>query len=372
MSFQRVGLIVNPRAGAGGGDGIAAARTVLEALQPERLITGPGSLGEDAARGSLTNTRRLTVVGPRADGAASEEAVADGRLATQQIAREASRLGAEVLVVVGGDGTMADAATALHAAGSRLPILGVGAGSTNAGGLVTLLRTELNQLAGAATKVESVSALELRLPDGDTVLAFNDVVVGDTICGTLDGRFVNLGAEAYMRGETVQRSPEPLLCPGARVTKLRAATREDAHSESAGADVAARARVGGNELLVSAGLAAGSVVVGFTRTGDVMGQALLGGLGLSSVAGVPAACLVSSFPVVYAEMSAPCHAAMEPLESSYVGLAEGEVIRLEGFDDGAVLCADGNPLHALRAHDTAEVRLIVGACRVVRLAGGGS
>lgn len=339
MSYQRVGLIVNPRAGAG--SGVAVGRTVIAALQPEHVITGPGPLGEDAARGRLADTARLTVV----------DLADSGRLATQRLAQEAQRLGAEVLVVVGGDGTMADAATALHALGATLPILGVGAGSTNAGGLVTLLATEADKLAGATTELAGVNALELRLPDGDTVLAFNDVVVSDTICGTLDGRFVNLAAAAFMDGESVERAPEPLRCPDASVTKLRA---------------------DGSDLPVSEGLAAGSVVVGFTRTGDVTGQALLGGLGLSSAAGIPAACLISSFPVVHASMSVPCHAAMEPLQSAYVGLSEGEVIRIAGFDNGAFLCADGNPLHSLKTHDAAEVRFVAGACQVVRLAGGAS
>ncbi len=320
MRLERVGMVVNPRAGVGGERNRAVAAAVLAALGPVEVIAG--SIEADAG---------------------------SSRATTQRVAMEAATQGADALVVVGGDGTMADAATVIFTAGLRLPILGVGAGSTNAGALVSIDHTRVTELAGTVLEIRPVPALELRLPDGATALAFNDVVIGTTVCGTLGGKYVNLAAEAFMRGDVRPAVPEPVRSASATVTK---------------------ASSDGTELAVAEGKAVGSVVIGFTRIGDVQGQALLGGLGLSSGAGVPAGCLVASFPLVYAEVGSKEHAGFEPLTSSYVGLSADEHIRLGGLGDGAVLCADGNPLHLLRPEDVAEVRFITDACQVVRVVGG--
>lgn len=319
MRLERIGLVVNPRAGEGGERNRTVTAAVLAALAPVEVIAG-----------------------------SVEPDVESSRAITQRVARESANQGADALVIVGGDGTMADAATVLHDVGSRVPILGVGAGSTNAGALVSIEHTRVNELVGAVLEVRPVAALELRLPDGAKSLAFNDVVIGTTICGTAGGKYVNLAAEPFMRGQAHIAVPEPVRSATATVTKSQR---------------------GGTELSVAEGEGVGSVVIGFTRIGDVRGQALLGGLGLSSAAGVPAGCLVASFPLVFAELGPKEHAEFEPLRSAYVGLSEGEHIRLGGLGGGAVLCADGNPLHLLRPEDQAEIAFIADASQVVTLAG---
>jgi phosphoribosylcarboxyaminoimidazole (NCAIR) mutase len=320
VKLARIGLVVNVRAGVGGERNRTVAAAVLRALGECHVVAGTVDTSDH-----------------------SDPAT------TARVAREAVQRQADALVVIGGDGTMADAANALFASGSHLPILGVGAGSTNAGALVSLHHSRASDLAGAALAVHSVAALEVLAPDGSTTLAFNDVIVGTTVCGTSAGRFVNLAAEPFMRGERVEERPHVLESPAAEVSKVT----------SSGAIVR-----------VAAGADVASVAVGFTRTGDVQGQALLAGLGLSSGAGVPAACLVASFPVVFAGLERADHAAFEPLRSWYVGLSEGERIILTGLGEGAVLCADGNPLRVLRPVDRVEVRVVADACSVVHVAGG--
>lgn len=337
MRPRRLGLVVNPTAGGGREGTLAAAAAALAALAPAEVVTGPGELGEAACLRRRASDPGLAVT-------VAVPGSATGRAATADLVVRAARSGVDALVVVGGDGTLSDAATALHAAGLSVPVVGVGAGSTNAGALVSVERAAVGDLA-ADLREETVTALALVLPGGERCLAFNDVVVGDTVCGTVGGRFVNLAAAPFMRGERVLASPTAVRSPAARVTK-------------AGAD--------GREVEVGAGEDVGCVVVGFTRTGDVVGQALLGGLGLSSAAGVPAACLVASFPLVYADMDAATHAAMEPLRTAYVGLSPGEAVRLTGFSGGAALVADGNPLELLEPGDVVEVRVQEAACRVLR------
>lgn len=340
MKPRSVGLVVNPAAGAGAQRALATAAAAIDALGPVEVFTGPGELGEAACTGHARGSSRRTVTVERLRSLT-------GRAATQELAVATARRGVDALVVVGGDGTLSDAATALHGAGLDVPLVGVGTGSTNAGALVSVDHTAVEHLSGALAEGH-VAALEATLTDQAHTLAFNDVVVGDTICGTVDGRFVNLAAEPFMRGERVPARPCPLRSPGARVYKV---TEE------------------GREVPTASGQEVGCVVVGFTRVGDVLGQALLGGLGLSSVAGVPAACMVSSFPLVYVDPDQATHAAMEPLRSAYVGLSPGETVCLTGLSDGAVLIADGNPLKLLEPTDLVEVRVHPSACRVLRPVG---
>jgi predicted polyphosphate/ATP-dependent NAD kinase len=136
----RLGLIVNPMAGIGGRVGLkgsdteeiqqkalelgaipqALDRTVeaLDGLQPVGhldIITYPGEMGEDAARASGFDP---TVIGSITAGETTAED-------TIRAAREMERLGVDLLLFAGGDGTARDIYAAV---GDRLPSLGIPAG----------------------------------------------------------------------------------------------------------------------------------------------------------------------------------------------------------------------------------------------------
>lgn len=326
-------LAVNPRAGQGPLANLEAARRLISALAPAQVITGAGVLGGDAVN----------------DPFVLDLSSGSGN-ATSRIAEAAALREVDLIVVVGGDGTLADAAMGLAKHSSSVPIFGLGAGSTNAGALISCNIAGLTDFEPTALTTEHVSAFRVDYADGGVALAFNDVVVGTSVCGTVDGAFVNLDAKAFMRAEKIPTTPMRLCSASSTVVKLH----------------------GLGETLVASGAEVGSVVIGFTRTGDVSGQALLGGLGLSAGAGVPAGCMVATTPLVFAGFSRELHSFAEPIRSSYVGLSEDETIQLTGFGSEAVLCVDGNPLRLLEAGVVAEVRLRQGACSVVRLAGGAS
>lgn len=339
MNTERLGLIVNPAAGLGAARNLRVAGVAVAALRPERVWAGPGALGADAL--------------PAAEPLALPEGVAGGRAATQALAAAAVAAGVDALVVVGGDGTFADVAVALAAAGSRCPIVGVGAGSTNAGALVTCTADDVAALAPAQLRAQAVDALAARVRDaaGRTVadaLAFNDVVLGTTIVGTVDGDFVDLDAAAFVRGERVRGRARALACPGARVVK-----------RSPTADV-----------VVAAGRDVAFAVVGFSDVRHDPGKAIVGGVALSDYVRVPAGVLVASHPLVFADFDLADHRAMEPLRSAYAGLEADDVLELTGLDGGAFLCADGNPLRDLRRDDVARVQVRAGVVSVARPIGG--
>lgn len=145
MSRKVVGLIVNPVAGLGGRVGLKGsdgaevqrrarelgavpesanrAADALKKLVPLggdseielQIATYPAEMGEDAARGAGFAP---TVVGEIEPGATTPED-------TQRAAREMLRLGVDLLLFAGGDGTARDVYAAV---GDSLPVLGIPAG----------------------------------------------------------------------------------------------------------------------------------------------------------------------------------------------------------------------------------------------------
>ena len=105
MRFDTVGLVVNPVAGLGAAHNSAAARQVVSSLRPNQVVTGPGDLGADAVSDAQ--------VIPAPD--------IQGRAVTQFLARQIISTGVDVLIVVGGDGTMADVAFGAASNNDHLP-----------------------------------------------------------------------------------------------------------------------------------------------------------------------------------------------------------------------------------------------------------
>ena len=116
--------------------------------------------------------------------------------------------GAQRFVSVGGDGTATYVRNALYELGQDLPILGVAAGTANVGPIVSVT---LDQLAG-----RHISQASLVPCDGLSVfvngkfvsLAFNDLIVGDTFLGTIDGQTVNMSVRALLEdGQRLAQVP---------------------------------------------------------------------------------------------------------------------------------------------------------------------
>ncbi|MBZ0278389.1 MAG: NAD(+)/NADH kinase, partial [Anaerolineae bacterium] len=171
MRPQKIGLIVNPRSGQGAARNLETARRLVQAMAVGSVVTGPGLLGEAA----IPSARVLTIP------------ALEGRAASQAVATAALETGVDALVVIGGDGTLSDIAFAIYQTGSRCPILGIGAGSVNAGDLITCQAAHIDDLHDCDFQVERINALEASFNNQMMALAFNDVVIGATIVGTVDG-----------------------------------------------------------------------------------------------------------------------------------------------------------------------------------------
>lgn len=116
--------------------------------------------------------------------------------------------GAERFVSVGGDGTATYVKNAMYELGINLPILGVAAGTANVGPIVSVT---LEQLEGRhiseATEVcyDGIAVYE---KDRFVSLAFNDLIVGDTFLGTIDGQTRSISVRALLdKGELIPKAP---------------------------------------------------------------------------------------------------------------------------------------------------------------------
>ncbi len=329
MRFDRVGLIVNPVAGLGSAHNLAAARQVVASLGPDLVVTGARDLGANA----VSEAKVIPVPDIR------------GRAATQFLARQIIATGVDVLIVVGGDGTLADVAFVLLEADSHCPLLGIGAGSTNVGDLIACRTDAISILEDARFEIDTVDALVAGCNGQDLALAFNDVVIGTTVLGTLDGRVRDLDATAFFAGEQKVGTPQAVGSATSVVSKTS----------------------GERTIHVARGTLVGTVVVGFAHYECFWGKAIVGGVGLSNLTGQPAGCQVCAQPLVRTELTPTALAETEPLSSSYISLNEDETIQATGIGPPAVLCADGNPLKLLVPDDIVHIHIRPQAVRVLRL-----
>ncbi len=114
----------------------------------------------------------------------------------------------DFLIVLGGDGTIADVIKGQRETGSSVPILGIGIGTANAGPFI-LIKTpkELNNLNFYELEPYPVGGLDVYENEVFSGTGFNDVVVSDTIISTLNGRMTTVDAFLFINGKKVEKDP---------------------------------------------------------------------------------------------------------------------------------------------------------------------
>jgi len=330
MNLARVGLIANPRAGRG--EALTIAREAMRALAPETIFVGAGEMGADALRDSNIALRVL------------DWSAHTGKARTHFLAREIAEQNPDALIVIGGDGTLADVAFVLHAANLKTPLLGIGVGSANVGPLITIASREVNRLANAKFVTRAFDGLIAGANGQDLGLGFNDVVLDFTVLATVDGRVVNVDAAQKMSGANVPRAPEPVAGAHARVVKKSAR----------------------GETLVAFGEEIATMIAGLPDE-RFYGKAIAGGAILSSFIGDIAGCLVCNHLLVTTHLDADAVHRAEPIVSRYVGIGANDGIEATGLRAGVALCADGNPLKILSESDRVHVRAAKNLATAIRM-----
>ena len=314
-----VGLVVNPTAGNGGcrEPGLTA---LLRRIGAERVLSDSDGLQH-------VDHDQVATVG-------LDLGAAHGPAATRALTRRLVTAGVDLIVAVGGDGTLADVAGELARRAAAPPLFGVGAGSINAGSLVTCRLDQVGQFDPCGARTVARDALVAQHCHGRSALAFNDVTVASTVIGTAScGQLVDLDARAMLEGHRIEARSEAIGSPEARVALISPR----------------------GTTTVAEGIEVGCVVVGLLDS-RYYAKAIAGGACVAAAEGFGAACLISDQPIVSA-VSPAGDPGMFRLRSVFCPLADHAELVIEGCSPASVLCADGNPLGPLAGELSGRVRL---------------
>ena len=326
---ETIGVIINPKAGKGFPENAEIARLAASRFPGAAIITGPGEMGAAAFTGSRLE---ICLCGP---GAGPQQTMALARsLASRQV---------DLLLVVGGDSTMADVAHALVEISGAPPIMGIGTGSTNVGPLITCRGPEVGNLDINHLETALLPAALVKYQSTLLGIGFNDCILGFTVLGTLDKQVLDLDAQAKMKGVNLPGQPGPVGTPLTLIERISPS----------------------GTLEVARGEWVGSVVIGFSSP-TFFGKAVTGGICLASYLNIPAGCLVSDIPMARIEITRQEALALGALRSQYVSFDETMCIQVSGMRTGTAVCADGNPLKILSPGDQVEFWVHPAAMRAVK------
>lgn len=330
-TLKTIGLIINPAAGKGYAVNSELARRGLVALGVRQVYTGQGQLGSDVLAGISVETT-LHETGERSS-----------RAQTLQLAEWMGHRELDAVVVVGGDGTLADVAQVFSQVRQSPPLLGIGAGSTNAGALITCSLDNVDKLSPDILEIVSLPGLTAF--DGEKLIGigFNDCVLGKTVVATVAGSLRDVGVVEKFLGRNVPARPEPIGQVQTLVWKTTPFGRQD----------------------IARGESVGAVVLGLAEKSFVA-KAVTGGICLAAFAGLTAGCLVSDRPLVQVELSSVDVLALSPIHSIYTSLGVQERIFVKGVSTNTGLCVDGTPLKLLTPEQEVSFGIQQDVIRTVR------
>jgi len=326
----RIGIIINPKSGKGFPDNAEIARLAASRFQGAAIFTGPG----ETVAAAFTGSYRFEICPCES---------APGPQQTKTLARSLAYRQVDLRLVVGGDGTLADVAFALVEMAGAPPVLGIGAGSTNVGPLITCQGKEVAGLVVENLETALLPAALVKYQGTLLGIGFNDCVLGFTVLGTLDGQVRDVDAEAKMRGINILGQPGPVGTPLTLVERISLA----------------------GTVEVARGDWVSSVVIGFSDPA-FFGKAVTGGICLASYLRIPAGCLATDIPMVRMETTRQEVLALGPMRSQYISFDETMYIRVSGMRTGTAVCADGNPLKILSPQDQVEFWVHPAAVRAVK------
>lgn len=311
-SFDTVGLIINPVAGQGEAINLNLARQGIVTLGVRKVFTGIGSLGANA----LENLSCELVTFP-VDKKPS-------RNQTLQLANRLASQAVDLVLVVGGDGTLADVAYVFAQHEDPPPLLGIGVGSTNAGVLVACTAGEINRLRTETLESVPLTGLLAYLEDELVGVGFNDCVLGLTVVATIEGRLRDVGVADKFAGRNVPAKPKSIGWPQTRVERVGLSSHQ----------------------VIATGETVGTVIIGLAEPAFIA-KAIAGGVCLASFTGLYAGCLVADQPLVRIDITADEVLDLDPIHSTFLSFREEDRIRVKGVREGTGLCVDGTPLRLL-------------------------
>ena len=327
----RIGLVVNVCAGAGTERIRAAARRALGRLSPASVVVLAGGVEEQVAREAGGDI----VLVPAGNGTASR---------VETAASAVIETGVDVLVGVGGDGTLCDIAAALRPVPMHPPLLGIGMGSANVGPLVGVREADVESIERGRLGEALVRSLEAFVATERVGHAFNDVAISNSFFGTRAGQRLDLDAAGKLDGETREIEPSSVCTPGTWIAK-----NDRRLVDNTG---------GWIRQVVASPVDDARAYAGKAISGLMCWAPYVGNHGVLAAA---------SRVMIRTKLQVADVEAAEPLRLAHVSFGAGDVVEIGGMEDGAVVVLDGNPMRRLGENEVLTLRLSAQAIRVLRI-----
>jgi hypothetical protein len=338
MNPKRIAIICNPYAGSGRDRVFALTRQVFECLRPQvaEILVAPGDMGAAACQGNKTR-----IIGQDSTRT---------RLDTIETATQMVREGAELFVIVSGDGTYNDALEGMKACGRTVPILGIAGGRFN-----TLypkrkhdpfvsMRGDVRPFSLHDVVVEDVRGIVSRVNGEIVSYGFFWALVWNVVGHTDEkGNLVTIDAAQYIHGKVVPvTAATPVASPETRMVLL-------------------------SERLGEIELARGSAILlpMVAHVVDEINQVVAAGFGMwAESSGYHGVAYVYDDPRILL-VPEPRHF---PVTTKALAFYEGDHIRYTNLIDGSVLQVDSTSICTLNRRDvlTVEVRSGLGQKAVIQ------
>lgn len=326
----RIGLVANPSAGRGQVEIVKIVRSLFALLIKQDIHLIDDTFESHLAAESGV---RPTLI-PASSGADLDARRTAALLLQNDI---------DVLVGIGGDGTLCDIASAILDTQSTVHLLGIGAGSANVGPLVSMLGQDVDRLSLDMLQERRIHGIDAYAHGNLVGTAFNDVVLGNSFFGTRDDTRIDLDAAAKLAGEDRLAEPTTICGPATWVSK------NGKRMLSYGTD--------GFAQLIASPLNEGGVYAGKAISGLMCWGPYLGNHAVLAAA---------SAVMVRTQLGLEDLNAAEPLRVAHISFGKDDRIDIGGLLADGALILDGNPTCLLSPSDVVTLRLRLDAIRVLR------
>ncbi|MCD6136353.1 NAD(+)/NADH kinase [Candidatus Bipolaricaulota bacterium] len=240
----------------------------------------------------------------------------------------------DALIGVGGDGTLCAIANTIVAKEANVPLLGIGAGSSNVGPLVTIRGSDVERLNLSSLVDRPIHGIDVRVNNEHKGIAFNDVTFSNIFFGTVDGARVDLDARAMIAGRKMETQPRSVCGKKTRVSK--------------------------NGLVMIDGLDTQMGQIIASPINDALpysGKAVSGLMCWGPYLGKEGVLTMASSVLIRTHIDQGAIEAVEPLTLRQISFGDGDSVEVAGLEGDAALIVDGTPICALTPFDRVALSL---------------
>lgn len=230
----------------------------------------------------------------------------------------------ELFICVGGDGLAAYVADTLITNSCAVPIMGIAGGTANIGPIISIEPGTLNLFDPEKLHLSSAGAIHVKNGYRHLGYAFNDVIIGNTFLGTVNGEITNLSVEALL-----EKNKKDIATPSADITVD-------------GFDIIKN----GSSVNFSIGKPA-QIIVSPLEVDNFYGRAITGALCYSAY--LPLKAAIGLYDEVLVKIDSNKVAEEHFIKVEHMLFGPGDLVSISGLSEKGHIVIDGNPY--LREHE---------------------